>query len=1323
MKTWRRALAMLLCVAMLGEMDGVVLQAAETTETQAEVNVENEAVSESLDTEPETETERTVEEAVTEAEQTAEEPVTEITETEQQAVETEQPAEVTEQETEQQVLQPEEKEATEEPETQEMVSQVLLSYLAVGSSYIETSGEQYVLAGIDAGTERVKAAVLHYSNDTTGAEYTVAADSIEQDTLLFYMSFPDASFTGSYRITAIDYTTESGNGTIRIADTGIDARFGVNRQIDTNPDAQIIDNTQEDAGSVVITDAEGQKMTAEEFGSAVEKASQGTVSQGEDATGSGNLKVVLDPGHGGTDGGASYFGLKESDLTLQIATYCKAELDTYDGVTTYMTRTTDQTMGVTQSASLENRVAIAAKYGANVLVSFHLNASTNGAANGVSVYYPNGNYNPTISNVGNGLAAKIQEKLVALGIKNNGTLIWNASQTTYPDGSLADYLGLIRRAKLAGFPCVLIEHAFLSNSGDVSSYLSSPEKLKAVGVADATGIAQYYGLKKRMAKVSWDSITSKNSEELTLSWNKVKGASGYYLYRSTDEKSGYKKIATIKKAATITYTDTKLKAGTRYYYKIKYYTADGTSKNSDVLSAYPLKKASIESVSSDGSGKLTIKWKKGSKASGYWIYRSTSKKGKYTKIATINSANTLSYTDSGLKRGTTYYYKIKTWNKQNGKKFNSSFSSVADGWTIQTTAITGVQATVKGNLQITWKKIKNAYRYQIYRSDSEKGKYTKLATVKGTSYTDASVKTNKNYYYKIRVVNRVNDRNGYSSYSKVQYGKQVGKPAISYTRSKSSSSLVISWKNVAGANGYKIYRSESKKGKYVKVGKVSGKVTEYTDSRLKSGKTYYYKVQALNKVNGYSGCGKYSAVVSVKPMNKAAISYVQSVNSKKLKLAWSKVSGANGYQIYRSTSEKGSYTRLAEVNAKTTDYTDKTVKPAKKYYYKVRAISKKSGKTGYGSFSAAIGGKTVRPIQISKIYAVTNASITIEWEKGSGATGYQIYRSTSKNGNYTRIATVASGNTTTYTYKPEKTNKIYYYKVRCCNKNNGKQGYSEGSDPVGGKSIGAPKLSLQLTAAGTINLSWNKVGGAVSYRIYKKEENGGGWSRLADVSEKELTYTDKSVRSGITYSYKVRAYNKLNGVKGSNESQTKSYKISFYEVMGATTVTVDQMVRCYQASGHTYPAGVYSAKGAGDIGTFATILWQEATAEGVRAEVLWAQVILETGWLQFTGSMVRPDQCNFGGLGAVDNSAGAYVATFADVRTGLRAQAQHLKAYASTAALNQPCVDPRFPLVTRGVSVYVEWLGQKENPTGRGWATGVNYGFNLMRLVNQTKAY
>ena len=161
--------------------------------------------------------------------------------------------------------------------------------------------------------------------------------------------------------------------------------------------------------------------------------------------------------------------------------------------------------------------------------------------------------------------------------------------------------------------------------------------------------------------------------------------------------------------------------------------------------------------------------------------------------------------------------------------------------------------------------------------------------------------------------------------------------------------------------------------------------------------------------------------------------------------------------------------------------------------------------------------------------------------------------------------------------------------------------------------------------------------------------------------------------------------------------------------MGPARTSVDRMVSVYESTRAAYPSSVYASKGAPSIRSFCTIVYNEATAEGVRPEVLFAQAMHETGWLRFGGD-VRPDQCNFGGLGAVGNGASGL--TFPDVSTGLRAQVQHLMAYASTDPLKSQCVDPRFRYVVRGCAPCVEDLA------GR-WAADRNYAVPIVSIINR----
>ena len=179
-----------------------------------------------------------------------------------------------------------------------------------------------------------------------------------------------------------------------------------------------------------------------------------------------------------------------------------------------------------------------------------------------------------------------------------------------------------------------------------------------------------------------------------------------------------------------------------------------------------------------------------------------------------------------------------------------------------------------------------------------------------------------------------------------------------------------------------------------------------------------------------------------------------------------------------------------------------------------------------------------------------------------------------------------------------------------------------------------------------------------------------------------------------------------------------------HPVMAAPTSSRDQvittMVSTYNSSGHAYPSAALSRGGAATAQSFFTTLYDEAVAEGVSPELLFAQVMKETAWLQFGGD-VTIGQFNFGGLGAT--GGGAAGASFPTVQIGLRAQVQHLRAYADSSAtpqaLSHSLVDPRFTYVRKGSAVYVEHLGIQENPQRTGWATARSYGNDLASMIDR----
>ncbi|WP_251860927.1 N-acetylmuramoyl-L-alanine amidase [Clostridium sp. Marseille-Q2269] len=174
------------------------------------------------------------------------------------------------------------------------------------------------------------------------------------------------------------------------------------------------------------------------------------------------------------------------------------------------------------------------------------------------------------------------------------------------------------------------------------------------------------------------------------------------------------------------------------------------------------------------------------------------------------------------------------------------------------------------------------------------------------------------------------------------------------------------------------------------------------------------------------------------------------------------------------------------------------------------------------------------------------------------------------------------------------------------------------------------------------------------------------------------------------------------------------------KVQASGTTKIMGQAKLTQQQAFNYFKTKNSLKSDQSVKDFISIVWQEAATEGIRADVAFIQMMKETNFLKFTGD-VKEKQNNFAGIGAT--GGGVQGAHFNDVRTGVRAVIQHLKAYCSTEALKNPCVDPRFTYVERGISPYVEWLGIGENPQhpDKGWAADRNYGKSIIAMMEVAK--
>ena len=379
-----------------------------------------------------------------------------------------------------------------------------VEYLYIESPDMRIRDTENIVVSLAQAPDEIDAVTLVYESES-GQEMELKANKSEEQTYLFSKEFEKE---GIYTVTKVKYTSGNAEYELLLEDEGIEASFEVGEE--SSEYAMFSENTditEEEVEEAVVISDNNESAIVSDVSNALEQVSEDVVPVARSRqVKKSNVVVVLDPGHDSSHTGASGHGVREEVATLKIAQYCKQELEQYGGVTVYMTRTSaacpyPETIGVSSGniKDIEKRVQWAASKGASSFVSFHLN-SASAAAKGAEVYYPSS------SSEGKALAQKIQNELTALGLNDRKV-------------KKGDTYAVVKNSIRNGFPGLIIEHAFVSNSSDASNYLSSDAKLRSLGVADATGIAKYYGL----SKGEWEFINGK--------W-KWKEGSGNYVVNS-----------------------------------------------------------------------------------------------------------------------------------------------------------------------------------------------------------------------------------------------------------------------------------------------------------------------------------------------------------------------------------------------------------------------------------------------------------------------------------------------------------------------------------------------------------------------------------------------------------------------------------------------------------------------------------------------------------------------------------------------------------------------------------------------------------------------
>ncbi len=354
-------------------------------------------------------------------------------------------------------------------------------------------------------------------------------------------------------------------------------------------------------------------------------------------------------------------------------------------------------------------------------------------------------------------------------------------------------------------------------------------------------------------------------------------------------------------------------------------------------------------------------------------------------------------------------------------------------------------------------------------------------------------------------------------------------------------SATLSWSKSKNADGYEIQQYKSKKWTTIK--KItSASTTTYKLTKLTTGTTYQYRIRAYDKGLLRTTYSDYTKTISVKPVPvKVSGLKVTGTNYNTVKLTWSKVSGATGYEVQQYKSKK--WVTLKTLTAR--EYSVSKLSIGTTYSFRVRAYRTVSKKKIYGAYSStAKGTPQLAATSSLKVSGITTSGAKVSWSKVSGAGGYQIYDPVTKKW-------ISTGTKTYYTFKNQKAGTAYSVKVRAYKKVGSKTYYGKESSTLKYTTTPAKVSGVKASSAKTtsLTLSWSKTTGAAGYQVYMYDHSGAKkWVRYTNATGTSVTV--KSLKAASKYDFRVRAY-----VKNGSDYSYGSYSstLTTYTATAAPT--------------------------------------------------------------------------------------------------------------------------------------------------------------------------
>jgi fibronectin type 3 domain-containing protein len=605
-----------------------------------------------------------------------------------------------------------------------------------------------------------------------------------------------------------------------------------------------------------------------------------------------------------------------------------------------------------------------------------------------------------------------------------------------------------------------------------------------------------------------------------LAWGAAAGATTYKVERAPDSAGAPGSFTQIAGAvAGTTYDSTGLSANVKYWYRVRATNAsgDGAPTAPATVTTMPNPPGG-PSFSNVAETTLTVSWTAPSGgAASYDLERGTSATGPWTILAPATTA--LSFADTGLTAGTTYWYRVRATNLEGLKTAYTTRSVITLPAAPSAPSFSSVGPYT---LTASWPLVTGASSYVLERAPDAggvAGTWAVLSSQATTPYADSGLSANTRYWYRLRAAN-ASGSGAYSPAASVTTVPNIpGKPELTLV---TKTGLTVTWTEPAGgAATYELERALTANGTWTTI--VTGAALTFVDGGLTAGTTYYYRVRALNAAGGL---GAWSPVASTTTIPAApGTPWFTGVSTVSLTVNWDPIPGATLYQVERSpdvngSAQPGGWVVRATLSGDT--YYNDVGTANTLYWYRIRAATD----GGFGDYSPQASVATVANAPGKPTFSgATMTSVTVSWTVPTGgAVRYVVERAPDLLGPFAVLET-GTVTTTSWTDTTLSAGTTYWYRIRAVNATGltGAPSIAASVTTVPAPPSGAPNApTFSAITATTVAVAWTDSSGATSYRLERAPDASGAagaWTQLASVSTK--SYTDRYLSANTRYWYRV----------------------------------------------------------------------------------------------------------------------------------------------------------------------------------------------------------